>query len=157
MPQRRCDPVVKYVDSITTTDSHTVNKLLSKWISAEHAELGQQRFHVASWCTQHMTGSAIQEVTVYLGLTRPGYALASCLATGEVADDVDAEIRAVLADELEVLDPAELEVDAPDSDNMMEFLSELFEQCYVQASGHSTISLDVEEQEQTKRQEKKDI
>ena len=92
-----------------------------------------------------------------MGLIRPGFALASCLATGEVADDIDAEILAVLAVELEVVDPAELEVDAPDSDNMMEFLSELFEQCYVQASGHSAISLDVEEQEQKQRQEKKDI
>ena len=95
-----------------------------------------------------MTGSAIQEVTVYLGLARLGYALARFLATGEVADDIDADILAVLAVELEVLDPVELEVVAPDSDNMMEFLSELFEQCSVQASGHSAISLDVEEQEQ---------
>ena len=117
--------------------------------------MGQHRFHVASWCTHHMTGSAVHNVTVYLGLIRPGFALASCLATGEVADDIDAEIRVALADELEVLDPAELEVDAPDSDNMMEFLSELFEQCYVQASGHSAISLDVEEQEQKNAKRRK--
>ena len=73
-----------------------------------------------------MTGSAVQEVTEYLGLIRPGFALASCLATGEVADDINAEILAVLDAELEVVDPAELELDAPDGDNMMEFLSELF-------------------------------
>ena len=59
--------------------------------------------------------------------------------------------------ELEVVDSAELELDAPDGDNMMEFLSELFYQCYVQASGHSVISLYVEEQEQKRRQEKTDI
>ena len=103
-----------------------------------------------------MTGSAVQEVTEYLGLIRPGFALASCLATGEVADDINAEILAVLDAELEVVDPAELELDAPDGDNMMEFLSELFEQCYVQASGNSAISLDVEEQEQKQRREATD-
>ena len=95
-----------------------------------------------------MTGGVVQEVTEYLGLIRPGFALASCLATGEVADDINKEILVVLDAELEVVDPAELELDAPDGDNMMEFLSELFEQCYAQASGHSAISLDVEEQEQ---------
>ena len=108
----------------------------------------KQSFHVASWHTRRMTGSAVQEVAEYLGLIRPGFVLASSLAEGEVADDINAEIPAVLDAELEVVDPAELELDAPYGDNMMEFLSELFEQCYVQSSGHSAISLDVEEQEQ---------
>ena len=119
--------------------------------------MGQERFPVASWRTQHVIELAVQEVAVYLGLTRPGFALASCLATGEVPYDIDAEILVALAVELEVVAPAELEVDAPDSDNMMEFLSELFEQCYVQASGHSAISLDVEEQEQKTPREDRHI
>ena len=75
----------------------------------------------------------VQHVTEYLGFTRPGFALASCLSIGEIAEDLDFDLRMVLQLELDVVDPAALELDAPDDMRHSAFLHELFEQCHVQA------------------------
>ena len=122
-------PKAKFIASITATDSHSVNKLLSKWISNQQEELGTNRFHVASYCTQHKTGNAVQQVTEYLGLIRPGFSLAACLQAGDIAKDLDADLEAVLQQHLEVVDPAVVALDAPD--NTRQFLRELLEQCYI--------------------------
>ena len=101
----------------------------------EDAHAGRHRFHAACNCAQHKTGNAVQLVSEYLGLIRPGFALASCLATGSISDDLDCELRAVLDQELNVIDPAVALFDAPDSTQQIHMLRELFEVCYVQASG----------------------
>ncbi len=111
-----------------------MNKLVSEWVTTEHAalaDLGPRRFHVASYCTQHKTGNAVQQVTEHLGLIRPGFALASCLGTGSIADSLDRELRAILLRDLEVMDPAavDLELDAPEDAPQIELLRELFEVC----------------------------
>lgn len=165
LPDGDAVPNVTYFGSITATDSHAVNKLVSKWISAGQEEMGQRqeengpdfRGHIASYCTQHKTGSAVQEVTEYLGLIRPGFALASVLSTGDIADDLDFQLRMVIELELEVVDPVSIQLDAPDDLQTQEFLSEVFEKCYVQATGHSAVSLSVQEQEQKRREEAKQI
>ena len=62
-----------------------------------------------------MTGHVVELVSKYLGVIRPGYALASCLATGAISDSLDCELFAVLEKDLEVVDPTALELDAPSS------------------------------------------
>ena len=136
LPQGDAVPKATYVGCLTATDSHSVNKLVSKWVASKQEGLvGPSRFHVASYCVQHKTGAAVQKVSEYLGLIRPGFALASCLATGSIADDLDSELEAVLAQELEVIDPAAAQLDAPEATPQIDLLRELFEVCYVQASG----------------------
>ena len=101
--------------SLIAFDSHAVNKLVSKWVSAKQERLAQLCFHVASYCTQHMTGNVVEQVSKYLGIIRPGFALASCLATGAISDSVGCELFAVLEKDLEVVDPTALELAAPSS------------------------------------------
>ena len=136
LPQGDAVPKVRFLACLTAFDSHSVNKLVSKWVAAQQEDLeGPPRFHVASYCAQHKTGTAVQLVSEYLGLIRPGFALASCLATGSISDDLDCELRAVLDQELDVIDPAVVRFDALDSTQQIHMLRELFEICYVQASG----------------------
>ena len=130
LPTGASAPKAKYFASITATDSHSVNKLLSKWISKEQASgQGETNFHVAMYCTQHKTGNAVQQVTEYLGLIRPGFALAACLQAGDIAKDLDDDLEAVLEQQLEIVDPATAALDAPDDTRA--FLRELLEQCHV--------------------------
>ena len=63
LPQGDAVPKAKYVGCLTATDSHSVNKLVSKWISKSHTGLGPTRVHVPSYCTQHKTGNAVQQVS----------------------------------------------------------------------------------------------
>ena len=136
LPQGDAMPKVRFLACLTAFDSHSVNKLVSKWVATRQEGVeGPPRFHVASYCAQHKTGNAVQQVSEYLGLIRPGFALASCLATGSISDDLDCELRAVLDQELNVIDPAVALFDAPDSTQQIHVLRELFEVCYVQASG----------------------
>ena len=50
-PEGPAAPKAKYVASLTAFDSHSVNKLVSKWASAKQERLAQRCFHVASYCT----------------------------------------------------------------------------------------------------------
>ena len=122
----RKDPrrqTAKYFASLTACDSHSVNKLVSKWVSAKQERLAQRCFHVAPYCTQHMTGNVVELVSKYLGIIRPGYALASCLATGDISDSLDCELFVVLEKDLEVVDPTALELDAPPARQQRELLA----------------------------------
>ena len=150
-PEGPAAPKAKYVASLTAFDSHSVNKLVSKWVRAKQKRPAQRCFHVASYCTQHMTGNVVELVSKYLGVIRPGYALASCLATGAISDSLDCELFAVLEKDLEVVDPTALELDAPPAWQQHELLRVLFEQCYVQASGRG------DDQERKQRAETEEI
>ncbi len=44
--------------------------------------------HVASYCTQHKTGNAVEQITKFLGVLSPSFCLASCLTNGDIADKV---------------------------------------------------------------------
>ena len=114
LPEGEAAPKATYIASLTATDSHSVNRLVSKWISESQTGLGPTRVHVPSYCTQHKTGNAVQQVSEYLGLIRPGFALASCLQTGEIAERLDFELRMVLELGLDVVDPAVAGMDARD-------------------------------------------
>ena len=104
LPQGEATPKAKYFGSLTATDSHSVNELVSKWVSTRQKGLGPgpTRVHAASFCTQHKTGHVVQQVTEYLGLIRPGFALANCLATKK-SDSLGDELRMVIETELGVI------------------------------------------------------
>ena len=53
LPRGDAVPAAQYVGTLTAFDSHSVNKLISKWVSTEQEDLEPPRFHVASFCTQH--------------------------------------------------------------------------------------------------------
>ena len=127
-------PLARYVATLTATDSHSVNKLTSKWIASEQKPLGKNRFHFAAWCTQHKTGNAVEQVSDYLDIIKPGFCIASCLSVADIAEDLDEDVRHVLEDDLDVLDPASAPLDAGQQ-REQDFLKELFEQCHVLASG----------------------
>ena len=112
-----------------------------------------ERYHVASYCTQHKTGNVVQQVSEYLGLIRPGFALASCLATADIMDKLEFDLRVVLDMELEVVDPETTRLDAPGDQS---FLRELFEQAYIQVSPPSTCA-DLEAWENKRRAEAEEI
>ena len=150
-PKARAAPRAKYLASVTATDSHAVNKLVSKWIAAGQGSEDGTRFHIASYCTQHKTGNAVQQVTEYLGLIGPGFALASCLATSDISGSLDVELRRVLDEELDVVSPADILFDAPDETQHHALLVQVFEQCYVQASGQAAVSSSVHDQERKRR------
>ena len=151
IPSGDATPKAKYFASLTATDSHAVNKLCSKWISMRHEQEDlrgneqPERYHVASYCTQHKTGNVVQQVSDYLGIIRPGFALASCLATGHIAGKLDFDLRVVLEMELEIVDPATTELDYPADQS---FLRGLFEHCYIRAIPHA---VDAEAQENKRR------
>ena len=71
---------------------------------------------LASYCAQHVTGSTVQDVSEYLGLIQPGFAFASCLSTGDIADDLDAHLLAATTEKLEVVDPADFALDDPQAE-----------------------------------------
>ena len=58
LPRGEAAPNAKYIASLIAVDSHSVNKLTSKWLASEQAALGNNRLHAPSWCTQHKTGNA---------------------------------------------------------------------------------------------------
>ena len=60
-----------------------------------------------------------------------------------MADGRGLELRKVIEAGCDVVDPSEIEFDAPDDGNKMDFLSECFEQCHVRASGNSAMSRSV--------------
>ena len=76
-----------------------------------------------------MAGNVVESVAKCLGVIRPGFALASCLATGAISDSLDCELRVVLENDLEVVDPTALELDPHPTRQQNEVLRVLFEQC----------------------------
>ena len=60
LPGAEAAPKARYFGSLTATDSHSVNKLVSKWVATKQDGLGQNRFHAASYCAQQKTGNAVQ-------------------------------------------------------------------------------------------------
>ena len=162
-PSGDATPKAKYFASITATDSHTVNKLCSKWISMSQEQedllglvLGQdqpKRYHVTSYCIQHKTGNVVQQVSEYLDLIRPGFALASCFATASIMDKLEFDLRVVLGMQLEVVDPEKTELDAPADQS---FLRELFEQAYIRVSPPTNCA-DSQAWENKRREEAEEI
>ena len=60
-PQGDALPIAKYYGTLQATDSHSVNKLLNKYLDTV---LKPNEFHLASYCVQHMTGSTAEACPV---------------------------------------------------------------------------------------------
>ena len=141
LPRGDARPQAKYHGSMMAADSHSVNKLLSKWVASELERLfpepEQASFHLPSFCTQHKTGNVVEAVTKYLDLHKPAFCLASLLAFGDVAEDLGKLLQQVMSTELEIMTPEEATVHGlgpGDDDDIV--AAELLEQCYVRP-GHS--------------------
>ena len=126
-------PAAQYYGSLTATDAHSVNTLLSKWIIAQQSEAGQNFFHLAMLCIQHKTGAVVEKVTKFLGLLSPSFCMASCLSDGDFLDNMELHLFATLSDILDVRDPAEAIFDEEVDRREKQLARELLEQCYVLA------------------------
>ena len=87
--------------------------------------------HVASYCSQHKTGTAVEYITKFLGVLSPSFCLASCLANGDVADKLYDAICGYLDRNMLIKAPDELDFDAADEEEIA-FQEALLEQCHVQ-------------------------
>ena len=90
--------------------------------------------HAASYCAQHKTGNAVEQITQFLGLLGPSFCLASTLSHGNTADGLLDGIKEILGRNLDVVDPATLHFDAAD-ERELQFQRELLERCHVQDTG----------------------
>ena len=63
LPLDRALPPARYYGHLLSSDMHSVNVLTSKWVGKEIRALPGNHFHVASYCTQHKTGSVVETIT----------------------------------------------------------------------------------------------
>ena len=124
-------PAAEYYGSLTATDAHSVNCLLSKWIITQQDEAGKNFFHLPMFCIQHKTGAVVESVTKFLGLLSPSFCMASCLSDGDVVDDIEVHLSSILSEIVDVRDPAEAIFDAEADRREKLFARELLDQCFV--------------------------
>ena len=124
------------------TDQHSVNVLLSKWTVSEQrrqeveeaeaaggeAEI-DARFHIPTYCIQHKTGSAVERVSLFLGLISPAFCIASLLSWGNLADDLDALLLETIEEDL-ICSPDPPAMSASDA-RQVAFVRALLDECYV--------------------------
>ena len=130
-PHADVRPLARFYGSLMATDQHSVNVLTSKWVVQQQRAAGENSsIHAVCFCTQHKTGAVVEAVTKFLGLLSPSFCISSCLSCGDLADDIETNIRAILEEVLVVSDPAEMCYTEEEKRNV-EFAKELMEQCYV--------------------------
>ena len=135
-------PLARFMGSLMATDQHSVNVLLSKWAVAEQrrqeeeeaaADVAQAsvdaRFHLATYCIQHKTGSAVERVTQFLGLISPAFCIASSLSWGNLADDLDALLLQTIEEDL-ICTPDPPALSASDA-RQVRFVQLLLDECFV--------------------------
>ena len=141
-------PSAELLASLTASDSHAVNLLLSKQLSAE---LPPNHLHICSLCMQHRTGSVLEEVSKKWGLLPPSFCLATQLQHGDFHDDLMKCVGLVLTKYLQVKDPADVD-EMPPSSEEMEFANDLLSACYVSGlSDNSDRSSDEESHAESQR------
>ena len=92
--------------------------------------------HVASYCTQHKNGAAVEAVTKFLGLLSPAFCLAATLSHGDTSDSLLELINNYIDRNLHVVDPAKIPF-APTHDREIEFQQLVLEICYVKDTGQN--------------------
>ena len=142
LPRGSALPRVSYFASLMSTDSHSVNKLLSKLVVSQLEELRSERpgcnfFHLPSYCCQHKTGNTVESVTKYLQVYSPAFCVASLLTWGDVADDLCERIDRIIEQELLVVNPEEATAQGIDT-GPCPLGRFLLEQCYVQIGVNSS-------------------
>ena len=131
-PQGDALPQADYYGFLSATDSHSVNKLLSKFTIAS---LQNREYHICSLCTQHRTGSVCEEVSKQWGLLPPSFCLASQMRNADFHEDIHEGVAVILSKFLQV-EPAASGLAPRDSGlaqgNLFESLAEeLLALCYV--------------------------
>ena len=86
-------PAAKYHGRLTTSVSHAVNKLVSKYVAST---LPENHFHAAAYCTQHHTGSVCEEVSKRWGLSSASFCIATHMGHGDFVDSLRTSAVAVL-------------------------------------------------------------
>ena len=64
--------------------------------------------HVASYCTQHKNGAAVEAVTKFLGLLSPAFCLAATLSHGDTSDQLMDSISEYIDRNIVVVDLADI-------------------------------------------------
>ena len=127
-------PRADYYGFLSATDSHSVNKLLSKFAVST---LQNKEYHICSLCTQHRTGSVCEEVSKQWGLLPPSFCLASQMRNADFYEEFGDGVAAILSKFLHVdpADPAPGLASAASGlvqGNLLDcFEGELLEFCYV--------------------------
>ena len=80
--------------TMTTSDSHSVNKLLSKWLSLTPEP---NHFHLASYCIQHRTGSVCEAIGAQWGFMPGTFCLATQLEHKDFYTDVENAVKQVVS------------------------------------------------------------
>ena len=158
-PEGDALPEAMYHARLTATDSHAVNKLVSKFAANK---LPENHFHVAAYCTQHRTGSVCEEVSKRWGLLSPAFCLATQLEHGDFIDSLRTSVVEVLRTFLHCVDHLDVVVDeyeygADEARRLKDFAEELIRVCYVQTQSLNFAGDDEgDDQPQTKRSERAD-
>ena len=143
-PRGEAMPHAKHKGTLTSFDSHSVNLLLSKFLTAT---LPADHFHIASLCTQHRTGSVCEEVSNTWGLLPPCFCLAAQTRNGDFYNDLGSTVWTVLNKYLFLRDPAEGPPAMSASEQALcDFAKELLYLCYV-----ATVSDNAERGEEEER------
>ena len=126
LPRGGARPVAKFYGYLTAQDSHSVNTLLSKNIAKT---LLDNEYHMASYCTQHRTGSTCEEVSKKWNMLPPSFCLAKQLGDAQFHADLTEAVRDLLRKYLHVTEQAP-ELDS-EGLRLSEFARELLFSCYV--------------------------
>ena len=90
--------------------------------------------HATCFCTQHKTGSAVEHITRRLELLSPSFCVASFFSHGDKVSELERHIKDVLADNLSVVDPSDvddLRRDSADFRRLTAFGKLLLDECFV--------------------------
>ena len=150
-------PDAKFHGRLTASDSHVVNKLVSKYAASI---LPENHFHAAAYCTQHRTGSVCEEVSKKWGLMSPSFCVATQMEHGDFIDSLRTSVVAVLNKYLHCVDHVDIVADdyeygADERERLNEFAEELLRLCYVQRKSNATGDGEEEEEQATSKRSAK--
>ncbi len=149
-------PAATYHVSLTASDTHSVNCLISKYLP--HV-LGPRHFHIGSYCMQHRTGSVCEEVANRFGLLPSSLCLATQMEHGDFHTDVERSVEAVISKYLVVSEHFESPEDE-ECERLCLFARELLRTCHVMQvsrNDHEETADDVAAGEKKRTQEADDF
>ena len=139
-PSEAARPLAGFYGTVTASDSHGVNKLTLK-----HARqaMPETDLMLVNFCTQHQAGNTTTKLSTYLNLFTRVWTLAKTFSEGDFHQDLEEIIMELLEDMdegLEVVDPANLELDAGDLGH--DYTRAVVDRCFTHALelGEDTVS-----------------
>ena len=120
-------PDAHYYGSLASWDTHSVNVLLSKYLGEN---LPPNHFHLASFCIQHRTGSACEEVSKKWNLLPASFCLARQMQSADFYDGLEESVAEVLTKYLFCLETAP--ETAPADRDLSKFAQRLLAFCHVE-------------------------